>query len=317
MANAFTLVARSKPQTYVSGGTEHAADVAAAYNFTELRTGDDEPEGIVMPGQTVASNRIFMKGHGGYVDSTRANIVSTLAGTVERVNKLILVHPIRNRYRAEIGDLVVGRIVEVQAKRWRVNIGANTEANLQLSSINLPGGVQRKKLESDELQMRAFFQEGDLLVAEVQAKFMDGTVALHTRSLRYGKLRNGMLVNIPPALMRRMRTHFVSLPGEVVDMIAGMNGYIWICKHEPFDQDKAEAMHGATMESQYSSVNDPMSPATRRAITRVAFIVDALARHGYLVTDTAVANGMTILDTLAPTTLDPTAELARRLVESL
>lgn len=49
--------------------------------------------------------------------------------------------------------------------------------------------VQRRKLESDELQMRTFFQEGDLLVAEVQAFFADGAMSLHTRSLKYGKVR--------------------------------------------------------------------------------------------------------------------------------
>jgi len=36
--------------------------------------------------------------------------------------------------------------------------------------------------------MRNFFEEGDLLVAEVQAFFSDGTMSLHTRSLRYGKV---------------------------------------------------------------------------------------------------------------------------------
>jgi hypothetical protein len=45
-------------------------------------------------------------------------------------------------------------------------------------------------LESDELQMRSFFEEGDLLVAEVQAFFADGAMSLHTRSLKYGKVRS-------------------------------------------------------------------------------------------------------------------------------
>ena len=36
--------------------------------------------------------------------------------------------------------------------------------------------------------MRGFFEEGDLLVAEVQAFFSDGAMSLHTRSLRYGKV---------------------------------------------------------------------------------------------------------------------------------
>lgn len=55
---------------------------------------------------------------------------------------------------------------------------------------------QRRKLEADELQMRNFFEEGDLLVAEVQAFFADGATSLHTRSLKFGK------VHLPLPLMR-------------------------------------------------------------------------------------------------------------------
>ena len=57
--------------------------------------------------------------------------------------------------------------------------------NVTLTDIE----YQRRKLESDELQMRNFFEEGDLLVAEVQAFFSDGAMSLHTRSLKYGKVR--------------------------------------------------------------------------------------------------------------------------------
>lgn len=85
-----------------------------------------------------------------------------------------------------------------------MDANSRQDAVLMLSSVNLPGGVQvcgslfisykrltgsqRRKLESDELQMRLFFEEGDLLVAEVQAFFSDGAMSLHTRSLKYGKV---------------------------------------------------------------------------------------------------------------------------------
>jgi len=51
--------------------------------------------------------------------------------------------------------------VEVQSKRWRVDVGAPLLAQLPLSAINLPGGIQRKRTETDELQIRTFFSEGD------------------------------------------------------------------------------------------------------------------------------------------------------------
>jgi len=47
-----------------------------------------------------------------------------------------------HRYNPEIGDLVIGRIVEVGPLRWRVEANARQDAVLMLSSVNLPGGVQ-------------------------------------------------------------------------------------------------------------------------------------------------------------------------------
>lgn len=44
------------------------------------------------------------------------------------------------RYNGEVGDVVVGRIVEVQHKRWTVDVNARLNAILLLSSVNLPGG---------------------------------------------------------------------------------------------------------------------------------------------------------------------------------
>lgn len=120
--------------------------------------------------------------------------------------------------------------------------------------------------------MRTFFEEGDLLVAEVQAFFADGAMSLHTRSLRYGKvcsadsvdctlsecfciaqLRNGQLVVVPPALIRRLKSHFTSLPCGV-DLILGLNGYIWVSKH--VKESEQEGEEGFDAEGVYSNRND-------------------------------------------------------------
>ena len=120
--------------------------------------------------------------------------------------------------------------------------------------------------------MRSFFEEGDLLVAEVQAFFSDGAMSLHTRSLKYGKvricqnfrcprfdrrtllkLRNGQLVTIPPILVRRLKSHFISLPCNV-DLILGLNGYIWVSKH--VKESDQEGEEGFDAEAVYSNQND-------------------------------------------------------------
>ncbi|KXN87671.1 Exosome complex component rrp4 [Leucoagaricus sp. SymC.cos] len=236
---------------------------------------------LTCPGESLTSSQDYMRGHGTYVDSEE--VIASVAGTIERVNKLVTVRAIRSRYNPEVGDLVVGRVTEVQPRRWKVDANARQDAVLMLSSVNLPGGVQRRKLESDELQMRNFFEEGDLVVAEVQAFFADGAMSLHTRSLRYGKLRNGQLVIVPPILVRRLKSHFIALPCGV-DLILGLNGYIWVSKH--VKEAEQEGEEGFDAEAVYSNVNDDIDETTRAVISRVSNIVRILASHFVPLTDT-------------------------------
>ena len=93
-----------------------------------------------------------------------------------------------------------------------MDLRGRAEATLQLSAVNLPGGVQRRRTAEDELNMRAVFREGDLITAEVQAVRHDGSAQLHTRSAKYGRLELGQAVEVPASLIKRQRQHFQKLP---------------------------------------------------------------------------------------------------------
>jgi exosome complex component RRP4 len=82
-------------------------------------------------------------------------------------DRVIFVKPLRSHYRPDTGDVIVGRVVAVEQSRWSVDINSYQHALLNLTAINLPGGVQRRKVEEDKLHMREHFVEGDLIVAEV------------------------------------------------------------------------------------------------------------------------------------------------------
>ncbi|WWC61648.1 uncharacterized protein I303_104232 [Kwoniella dejecticola CBS 10117] len=243
---------------------------------------------IVTPGEVITSSKEYMRGHGTYVEEV--NVVSSVTGTIERVNKLISVKPVRSKYVPEVGDLVIGRIVEVGPQRWRVDANGRQDAVLMLSSVNLPGGVQRRKIESDALKMREFLAEGDLLVAEVQAFFGDGAMSLHTRSLKYGKLRNGQLLSVPPQLIRRLKSHFHHIPPPCgptgVDVILGLNGYVWVSNGT--SQEKREGGEGFDSEGVYSDKNDDIPPEGRQAISTITNLIKLLAQEGIPLTDTLI-----------------------------
>jgi exosome complex component RRP4 len=183
---------------------------------------------VVTPGEVITSDSTqFLRGHGTYIDE-QGRLVASVAGTVERVNKLISVRPPKARYMGEVGDVVVGRVVEVLQKRWLVDIGGHQHSVLLLTSVNLPGGQQRRRTTEDQLQMRELYVEGDLISAEVQNFFHDGAASIHARSLKYGKLLNGQNISVTPALIPRLKQHFVQLKSLGVDLILGKNGHVWI-----------------------------------------------------------------------------------------
>ena len=233
-------------------------------------------------------------------------ITATLAGPLRKTNKLLSVAPLRARYTPEIGDLVVGRIVEVQKSRWKVDVAAPLLAQLPLSSINLPGGVLRRRTTADELQMRNYFQEGDLLVAEVQQiGSSDGTASLHTRSLKYGKLRNGIFLAVSGTgggggVVRSRRQVFTvnggAQGGGDVDVILGVNGYIWLSKHVEQAEEQGRMSGGvsvsnlddAVSSSIYSSQNDDIGEGTRREIARISECIKVLAEEGVRVDEDSV-----------------------------
>jgi exosome complex component RRP4 len=150
-----------------------------------------------------------------------------VAGLVERVNKLVTVRPLHARYGGDVGDIVVGRVREVGSKRWRVDVGGRQDGTLMLSAVHLEGGEQRRRTFEDQLNMRALLAEGDLVSAEVYSVQADGGLQLHARSAKYGRLANGVLVRVPPSLVRRLKQHVVTLPCGV-DAILGLNGFIWL-----------------------------------------------------------------------------------------
>lgn len=254
---------------------------------------------FVIPGEPIVTEPGCLRGHGTLARRDRDGVLTaTVAGAVERVNKLVSVRPLRSRYVGEVGDVVVGRILEVGSTRWKVDVRGQQDAVLMLSSINLPGGEQRRRTAEDQLNMRAFFVEHDLVSAELQAHFQDGSMSLHTRSLMYGKLEEGVLVTVAPSLMKRLKQHFHAFEFGV-HAIFGMNGFIWISVGRPGEGAGADAAEdaGGAAAAQASDGTAPdggrraggITRDERERMCRVRNAIVALAALGITVSPISVA----------------------------
>lgn len=246
-------------------------------NISLLAQDDYRIPKLFTPGEVITAQQGFMKGHGTYVENE--DIKASVAGVMEQVNKLISVKPLKSRYVGEIGDVVVARIVEVQQKRWKVDTNSRLNSALLLSSVNLPGGELRRRSAEDEQMMRKYLQEGDLISAEVQNIFDDGTLSLYTRSLKYGKLSQGILVKVFPSLIKRRKTHFHNLPCGA-SIILGNNGFIWI---SPITNTDVEGDGGYAQ-----NLSEVIPLSDRKVISRLRNCILALAHCKMVLYDTSI-----------------------------
>lgn len=64
---------------------------------------DQVNEDIVTPGQMLTQDLQYMRGHGTYI--ANETLIASVAGRVERINKLISVKPLKSRYSTSSGKL--------------------------------------------------------------------------------------------------------------------------------------------------------------------------------------------------------------------
>jgi exosome complex component RRP4 len=150
------------------------------------------------------------------------------------------------------------------------------DAQLPLSGVHLPGGVQRIRTAEDQRDMRNILQEGDWISAEVHNVQKDGSLVLHTRSLRYGKLANGCWISVPPALIPRRKNHYMTMM-NLLDVLWGTNGYIWIQRKLPLSQQSAEedlAERQEELRKEHAAT--PVDYEERQAICRFRNAIECL-----------------------------------------
>nr|CAD1843720.1 unnamed protein product [Ananas comosus var. bracteatus] len=229
------------------------------------------------------------KGHGTL--DCDGEVVATLCGVVERVNKLVYVRALRARYKPEVGDIIVGRVIEIAPKRWRLEINFSQVAVLMLSSMNLPDGIQRRRTAVDELNMRSIFEENDVICAEVRGFQHDGSLHLQARSQKYGKLERGQLLTVPAYLVKRRKQHFHHLEQYGVDLIIGCNGFIWVGEHVEAGENVGMLVEDQKKTLTAEEESWSFTPLeTRKHICRIANAIRLLSALGFTLTVEAVVD---------------------------
>ncbi|WP_048149314.1 exosome complex RNA-binding protein Rrp4 [Palaeococcus ferrophilus] len=210
---------------------------------------------LVVPGTLIAQGP-FKAGKGTFREGNR--VYAAVIGLVEVRNDLVRVIPLEGPYIPEVGDNVIGMIVDVRFSNWAVDIGAPYQAGLRVQDAT------DERIDLAKTDLRRIFDIGDIIYARVKAFNEINQIDLTTKGMpfRGGPLRGGQLVTITPSKVPRL----IGKGGSMINMIksltrtrivVGQNGWVWVSgKEKELEKVAIEAIIKVNRESHTQGLTD-------------------------------------------------------------
>jgi len=176
---------------------------------------------IVIPGEVIAQGDDFLAGDG--TEKTGEGIVALKFGLSEETNKLVKVIPLSGVYNPRRGNVVIGKVENINFNGWIIDI--NAPENAFLSVAEIPRYVNKDGL--DEIM-----DIGDMVVAKIWNMNKRG-IDLSLKSRGLGKIDEGLIIKANSNKVPRI----IGKEGSMINLIkdktkcnitVGQNGLIWI-----------------------------------------------------------------------------------------
>ncbi|HLD42213.1 MAG TPA: exosome complex RNA-binding protein Rrp4 [archaeon] len=177
---------------------------------------------FVVPGDKIVSSMEYLPGRNTFRDGD--SIYSKRLGIMHLENHVISVVPLSGGYTAQVGDMVVGEIEDVQSNGWFVNMQAPQSCYLSLSGVR---GFVRPGTD-----LTRIYNVSDLIYVKVVSVTNQG-IGLSMQDDRARKLSGGKMIYVEPVKVPRV----IGKQGSMISMIkrrtgsnivVGQNGAIWL-----------------------------------------------------------------------------------------
>ena len=201
-----------------------------------------ESKELVTPGDLLAEGD-YIAGSNTYKEGNK--IYASRLGLVNYDDKRVYVVALNAFYVPSVGDLVIGKVVEVNMNGWTVD-----------------------KPQRDDLSR--IFDVGDLILAKIVAYDRTRDPLLTVREHGLGKITRGQIVRITPTKIPRV----IGRKGSMINMLknetgckitVGQNGLILIDGRNPEDERLAiMAIHKIEQEAHTSGLTDRVTEMIKK-----------------------------------------------------
>lgn len=182
-----------------------------------------ETRDLVMPGDVLFEGTI-RTGDNTYRHQGR--VFATRIGLVEYGHGVVSVIALEAGYNPLAGDLVIGKVIDIELGDWIVDIDAYAEAIL---SVPEAIGTYFKP----EIAMPDILDVGDIIIAKVVDLDRRRTPILSILGKGLGKVEEGFIIEITPSKIPRLIGKKGSMVNMILketgcDIVIGQNGWILI-----------------------------------------------------------------------------------------
>ncbi|VVB79496.1 Exosome complex component Rrp4 [uncultured archaeon] len=205
-----------------------------------------EERKIVVPGETIIQGEEFLPG-----DGTRRedkDVVANRYGLAEVSDKLVRVIPLSGVYTPRRGNVIIGKIVNMNYRGWVVDFGTHNNGFLNVAEY--PRFINKGELKE-------YLTFGDVICAKVFSAD-DTSVDLSVKLRGFGRLNGGQLITINPNKVPRV----IGKEGSMVHLIkaatgceitVGQNGIIWVKSSKVEDELNAKKIINFISENSFVS----------------------------------------------------------------
>jgi len=215
---------------------------------------------LVVPGDLLAEGS-YVAGDNTYREDDK--IYATRVGLIEYENRKINVVALKAFYVPKVGDVVIGKIVEVGMSGWIVDICAPYMSMLRASEVlDRPFKPSRDDLTS-------IYDIGDMIIAKIAAFDRTRNPLLTVGEVGLGKITRGQVVQITPTKIPRV----IGKRGSMINIIKqetgchivlGQNGLILVTGRSLEDERLAiMAIRKIDEESHTSGLTDRVTSMLR------------------------------------------------------
>ncbi|MFH1420359.1 MAG: exosome complex RNA-binding protein Rrp4 [Candidatus Aenigmatarchaeota archaeon] len=207
----------------VSTEKSRETDAQSASNSYESPVAEEHRKRtLVIPGDELGAGR---SGHGTYEDNGK--VYAKVVGLHDQKDDLHFVIPLQGIYDPKREDGVIGRVIEIIATRWILDINAPYEATMAVSD------AVEEFVDLTKTDLTRYFTFGDLIFTEIYNVTRSKAVQVSMKNRKCRKLRGGRIIRVTPAKVPRI----IGRAGSMVEMIknktgaqivVGQNGIVWV-----------------------------------------------------------------------------------------